>query len=337
MKINKYKLLASFLILIVISGLLINHNRTSRKIRSEANIIIATTDSLMMIQWDKTSPSSNKQIQYILKQYETALKKFQSINDKESEANTLMKISGNLLVLGHRWQNGTLIYRERALEIYRNLGNREKESQTLYLIAGGYMGLLEDKKALNYYKQSLNISKEINDRMQESRALTQMGRIYFNRSNYTKALENFQNSLGIDEELEYNQAIVHTLNHIGEIYMELGENQTALEYLQKNLDYNHEMTNGYTFMYIGMAYRNLSKYTEALEYFQKSINNFMSYNGDYVMLAKAQSQMAETYYLQKNYSKSIQISNKSIETVNTLSHLLGFGSIPAYLCSLFNQ
>ena len=330
MKINKYKLLASFLILIVISGLLINHNRTSRKIRSEANIIIATTDSLMMIQWDKTSHSSNKQIQYILKQYETALIKFQSINDQESEANTLMKISGNLLVLGRRWQNGTLIYRERALEIYRNLGNREKESQTLYLIAGGYMGLLEDKKALNYYKQSLNISKEINDRMQESRALTQMGRIYFNRSNYTKALENFQNSLSIEEELEYNQAIVHTLNHIGEIYMELGENQMALEYLQKNLDYNHEMTNGYTFMYIGMAYRNLSKYTEALEYFQKSINNFMSYNGDYVMLAKAQSQMAETYYLQKNYSKSIQISNKSIETVNTLSHLLGFGSIPAY-------
>ena len=330
MKINKYKLLASLLILIVISGLLINHNRTSRKIRSEANIIIATTDSLMMIQWDKTPPSSNKQIQYILKQYEAALKKFQSINDKESEANTLMKISGNLLVLGRRWQNGTLIYRERALEIYRNLGNREKESQTLYLIGGGYMGLLEDKKALNYYKQSLNISKEINDRMQESRALTQMGRIYFNRSNYTKALENFQNSLGIDEELEYNQAIVHTLNHIGEIYMELGENQMALEYLQKNLDYNHEMTNGYTFMYIGMAYRNLSKYTEALEYFQKSINNFMSYNGDYVMLAKAQGQMAETYYLQKNYSKSIQISNKSIETVNTLSHLLGFGSIPAY-------
>ena len=330
MKINKYKLLASFLILIVISGLLINHNRTSRKIRSEANVIIATADSLMMIQWDKTSPSSNKQIQYILKQYETALKKFQSINDKESEANTLMKISGNLLVLGRRWQNGTLIYRERALEIYRNLGNREKESQTLYLIAGGYMGLLEDKKALNYYKQSLNISKEINDRMQESRALTQMGRIYFNRSNYTKALENFQNSLSIDEELEYNQAIVHTLNHIGEIYMELGENQMALEYLQKNLDYNHEMTNGYTFMYIGMAYRNLSKYTEALEYFQKSINNFMSYNGDYVMVTKAQSQMAETYYLQKNYSKSIQISNKSIETVNTLSHLSGFGSIPAY-------
>ena len=330
MKINKYKLLASLLILIVISGLLINHNRTSRKIRSEANVIIATTDSLMMIQWDKTPPSSNKQIQYILKQYEAALKKFQSINDKESEANTLMKISGNLLVLGRRWQNGTLIYRERALEIYRNLGNREKESQTLYLIGGGYMGLLEDKKALNYYKQSLNISKEINDRMQESRALTQMGRIYFNRSNYTKALENFQNSLSIDEELEYNQAIVHTLNHIGEIYMELGENQIALEYLQKNLDYNHEMTNGYTFMYIGMAYRNLSKYTEALEYFQKSINNFMSYNGDYVMLAKAQGQMAETYYLQKNYSKSIQISNKSIETVNTLSHLLGFGSIPAY-------
>ena len=330
MKINKYKLLASLLILIVISGLLINHNRTSHKIRSEANVIIATTDSLMMIQWDKTPPSSNKQIQYILKQYEAALKKFQSINDKESEANTLMKISGNLLVLGRRWQNGTLIYRERALEIYRNLGNREKESQTLYLIGGGYMGLLEDEKALNYYKQSLNISKEINDRMQESRALTQMGRIYFNRSNYTKALENFQNSLSIDEELEYNQAIVHTLNHIGEIYMELGENQIALEYLQKNLDYNHEMTNGYTFMYIGMAYRNLSKYTEALEYFQKSINNFMSYNGDYVMLAKAQGQMAETYYLQKNYSKSIQISNKSIETVNTLSHLLGFGSIPAY-------
>ena len=330
MRINKYKLLASLLILIVISGLLINHNRTSRKIRSEANVIIATTDSLMMIQWDKTPPSSNKQIQYILKQYEAALKKFQSINDKESEANTLMKISGNLLVLGRRWQNGTLIYRERALEIYRNLGNREKESQTLYLIGGGYMGLLEDKKALNYYKQSLNISKEINDRMQESRALTQMGRIYFNRSNYTKALEKFQNSLSIDEELEYNQAIVHTLNHIGEIYMELGENQIALEYLQKNLDYNHEMTNGYTFMYIGMAYRNLSKYTEALEYFQKSINNFMSYNGDYVMLAKAQGQMAETYYLQKNYSKSIQISNKSIETVNTLSHLLGFGSIPAY-------
>ena len=79
MKINKYKLLASLLILIVISGLLINHNRTSRKIRSEANVIIATTDSLMMIQWDKTPPSSNKQIQYILKQYEAALKKFQSI------------------------------------------------------------------------------------------------------------------------------------------------------------------------------------------------------------------------------------------------------------------
>ena len=330
MRINNYILFFSITALIIVVGYFINNKQTKKTIRKEANIIIATTDSLMMIQWDKTSPSSNKQIQYILKQYETALKKFQSINDKESEANTLMKISGNLLVLGHRWQNGTLIYRERALEIYRNLGNREKESQTLYLIAGGYMGLLEDKKALNYYKQSLNISKEINDRMQESRALTQMGRIYFNRSNYTKALENFQNSLGIDEELEYNQAIVHTLNHIGEIYMELGENQMALEYLQKNLDYNHEMTNGYTFMYIGMAYRNLSKYTEALEYFQKIINNFMSYNGDYVMLAKAQSQMAETYYLQKNYSKSIQISNKSIETVNTLSHLLGFGSIPAY-------
>ena len=330
MKINKNLFLFSVTVLIVIIGFIINKNQTNKTIRKEANVIIAIADSLMMIQWDKTSPSSNKQIQYILKQYEAALNKFKSINDQENEANTLIKISGNLLVLGRGWQNGTLIYRERALEIYRNLGNRKKESQTLYLIGGIYMGLLEDEKALNHYNQSLKISKEINDRMQESRALTQMGRIYLNRSNYTKALENFHTSLSIDEELEYNQAIVHTLNHIGEIYMELGENQMALEYLQKNLDYNHEMTNGYTFMYIGMAYRNLSKYTEALEYFQKSINNFMSYNGDYVMLAKAQSQMAETYYLQKNYSKSIQISNKSIETVNTLSHLLGFGSIPAY-------
>ena len=39
----------------------------------------------------------------------------------------------------------------------------------------------------------------------------------------------------------------------------------------------------------------------------------MNFIGDYVMLAKAQNQMAETYYLKNNYSQSIKISKKSIE------------------------
>ena len=135
MKINKYKLLASLLILIVISGLLINHNRTSRKIRSEANVIIATADSLKMKLWNFGTYNNNEYVKYlkdINNLLKEALEKYQIINDKVKEANTLHRIGDILDLMGKKREG--LGHLEEALSIYIEIGNKEGQAVILHKI-----------------------------------------------------------------------------------------------------------------------------------------------------------------------------------------------------------
>ena len=332
MKINKYKLSAILLILIVISGLLINHNRTSRKIKSEANVIIATADSLKMNLWNFGTYNNNEYEKYLKDIYnllKEALEKYQIINDKAKEANTLHRIGDVLDLMGKKREG--LGHLEEALSIYIEIENKEGQAAILHLIGTYHWSFVEIESALSYYKRGLSLYRETNNLIGQASILWQMGFVCKNISNYTKSLEYFTKSLKIAREMEgMGERVVHTLNNIGEIYIELAEYEKALEYFQESLAEKDLMAQAYTFMHVGLAHKNLSHIDTALYYFEKSLSSNKSYNIDVGLMAKTYNQMAEVHYHRSEYSQSIDYCNKSFEIFTISPPEYGFGAVPAY-------
>jgi len=233
------------------------------KIKAEANSLMVMGDSLQKV-W---------QLDEALKLYETTLTKYQQINDRMSEGETL-----NIIGIVYTYLSDipkALEYYEESLKIRRELGDRKGEGKTNNNIGVVYDILSDYPKALEYYEESLKILRELGDSSGEGNVLGNIGSVYYNLYNYLKALEYQQESLEILRELGDSSGEGTTLTNIGSVYWALSNYSKALEYYDYSLEIMREIGNrmgeGKNLSNIGAVYYNLSNYPKALEYYQESM------------------------------------------------------------------
>jgi tetratricopeptide (TPR) repeat protein len=110
--------------------------------------------------------------------WEEALKLYQQINDKKSEALILLGIGKVYDNLGEKQK--ALSYYNQALPWRRQVGDKHGEATTLNNIGGVYSNLGEKQKALSYYNQALPLRRQVGDKGGEAGTLNNIGLVYSN-------------------------------------------------------------------------------------------------------------------------------------------------------------
>jgi CHAT domain-containing protein/Tfp pilus assembly protein PilF len=205
--------------------------------------------------------------------YQEALKLWQQVDDKRSEAATLNSIGLVYSDLGEKQE--ALKYYNQALPISRAVEDRTGEARTFNNIGLVYSDLGEKQEALKYYNQALPISRAVGDRKGEATTLNNIGLVYSDLGEKQEALKYYNQALPISRAVGDRKGEARTLNNIGLVYYLLGEKQEALKYFNQALPILHAV--GYrageakTLNNIGGVYYLLGEKQEALKYFNQAL------------------------------------------------------------------
>lgn len=176
-----------------------------------------------------------------LEKAEQALKIWQSLEEKEEEANALNFI-GLLYSVGGE-NKKALSYFESALTIWREKSNNFEQAQNLFLIGSVYLGSDEQETALSYFQKALTLYKAENKLTQVGQTLFIIGIVY-DKLNQTKpALDSFRQALDIQRAQNDLPKIVSTLSNIGLTYTKLGETKKAVDVYNQALEIERQRKN----------------------------------------------------------------------------------------------
>jgi CHAT domain-containing protein/Tfp pilus assembly protein PilF len=202
-----------------------------------------------------------------------ALKLWQQIDDKRSEAITLNNIGFVYYSLGENQE--ALKYYNQALPIRRAVEDREGEARTLNNIGLVYNSLGEKQEALKYFKQALPIRRAVDDKKGEAITLNNIGGVYDSLGEKQEALKYYNQALPILRAVGDRGVEATTLSNIGLVYNSLGEKQEALKYYNQALPILREVRNtrveATTLNNIGGVYNSLGEKQEALKYFNQAL------------------------------------------------------------------
>ena len=159
--------------------------------------------------------------------------------------------------------------------MWQKLGDKRWQATTLLGIGRIYLGLGENRKALQYYNQALPVLRAVKNRVLEATTLHSIGLIYSNLGENQKALEYYKQALPISRALEDKNGEASILNNIGIVYADLGENQKALQYYNQALrlrravkDRGGEAT---TLTNIGGIYADIGEKHKALQFYNQAL------------------------------------------------------------------
>jgi CHAT domain-containing protein/Tfp pilus assembly protein PilF len=202
-----------------------------------------------------------------------ALKLWQQVDDKSSEAATLSILGLVYSDLGEKQQ--ALKYYNQALPISRAVGERRVEAITLSNIGLVYDSLGEKQQALKYHNQALSISRAVGDRRAEAITLSNIGLVYDSLGEKQQALKYHNQALSISRAVGDRRAEARILNNIGKVYDSLGEKQEALKYYNQALPILRAVGGrrgeATILNNIGKVYSDLGEKQEALKYYNQAL------------------------------------------------------------------
>jgi CHAT domain-containing protein/predicted negative regulator of RcsB-dependent stress response len=172
--------------------------------------------------------------QEAIAKYEAALKIWQQIGDRNSEATTLLAI-GTLYYTQNDNQKA-LTYFQQGVTIRREQKDRFGEAVMLNSVANAYANLGQPQKALEFYNQALPLFRAEKQSFFITNTLIGIGGVYFNSGQTKKALEAYNQALVIQREQQDLDGQADTLQVIGIAYTNLGEPQKALDTFQQALE-----------------------------------------------------------------------------------------------------
>jgi len=199
---------------------------------------------------------SNRQYEAAIPFYQQALKIYQEIRDRQTEAYTL-----NDLAVAYRrlkqYQRAIELY-QQSLAIKRELRDRRGEANSLINLHNVYKDLNQYGQSIEFGEQGLAIFQELGDRDHQTRALTSLASLYRRLGNYEQAIRYNQQSLVIYRELKDRAGEGTALGNIGNVYLALADSNKGIEYQRNALVIsNQHITFGY--------------YNQAIEYHQQSL------------------------------------------------------------------
>ncbi|MBD2523993.1 tetratricopeptide repeat protein [Nostoc sp. FACHB-133] len=267
--------------------------------------------------------------------WQEALKLWQQVDDKRSEAITLNNIGDVYDSLGEKQE--ALKYYNQALPISRAVGDTGGEAAILNNIGKVYNSLGENQEALKYHNQALPISRAVGDRGREARILNDIGVVYDSLGEKQEALKYYNQALPISRAVGDRGGEATTLNNIGGVYSDLGEKQEALKYYNQALPLSgaagDRRGEASTLSNIGSVYNSLGEKQEALKYYSQALPISRAV-GDRVNEASTLSRIGSVYNslgekqeALKYYSQALPISRAVGDRVNEADTLLGIGSV----------
>jgi CHAT domain-containing protein/tetratricopeptide (TPR) repeat protein len=206
--------------------------------------------------------------------FQTALKLWQKVGDRNGEATTFNSIGEAYLVLGDNQQ--ALTYFNKALAIYRLVGNRPGEANTSGNMGYAYLVSREFEQSLTYFNKALSIYQSLGDKSQESRTLDIIGQVYGALGDREQAQRYWNRSLTALSAVSDQNASVNTLNTIGATYGRLGDLQQELTYYKRalTLTLGNRFQEADTLTNIGGVYGRLGEWQQALIYFKQALPLF---------------------------------------------------------------
>jgi CHAT domain-containing protein/Tfp pilus assembly protein PilF len=220
---------------------------------------------LLKKQGDKAS------LQQAIVKYQEAVKLWQQVGDRGSEAITLSNIGGVYADLGDKQQAFT--YYKQALPSLRAVADRRGEATTLNNIGLVYSDLGEKQQALTYYNQALPLYRAVGDRGGEATTLNNIGLVYSNLGEQQQALKYYNQALPSLRAVGDRSGEANTLNNIGGVYADLGDKQQALTYYKQALPSLRAVGNrdgeATILNNIGAVYADLGEKQQALTYFNQ--------------------------------------------------------------------
>ncbi|TKB96936.1 tetratricopeptide repeat-containing sensor histidine kinase [Pedobacter cryophilus] len=216
-----------------------------------------------------------------LKNYQIALKKAETDNEKQqsgkilknigalyeeqknfSQALTFYERAQNIAIeikdeslLADCYNNTGIIYEQqlkydlalsvykKALQIYQKLQKTDRIALSLNNIGIVYKYLGELPKAIEYYNQSLIYSEKLGDKFFVAANLNNIGNVYALLKNYPKAIEFNTKSLKIAESIQATNIVVEAYGSLAEDYEGLGDYKKALYFKNKYTKVNSDYIN----------------------------------------------------------------------------------------------
>ena len=176
-----------------------------------------------------TSQDNEKGITF----HRDALKIFQSIGDRYSEAIALNGIGQGYEFLGD--QALALNSYEHALRIFEDLAAADGISTSSFKIARMHDVAERFEQALTYYDRCLKVSRAAGKIRTEGFALNQIATIYVKQGFHDRAAAQYQKVLRFFESIGDLRGQATALNSYGDYLSQLGKNQKALELYSRAL------------------------------------------------------------------------------------------------------
>jgi CHAT domain-containing protein/Tfp pilus assembly protein PilF len=166
--------------------------------------------------------------------YIQALQIFQMVGDRGKEAELLLLLGGLLSVSSESQKALDVLHQART--IFHDLGNSKMEAGALFFIGNVHKNTYENQKALDYYGKALDLYRTMGNHFAEASTCLAIGQVYAGMDDYHKAIEQFRKALPVFQNSGEPLTEASTLASIGNFYAKLGEEEIARDY------YNHALS-----------------------------------------------------------------------------------------------
>ncbi|MDP8240985.1 MAG: CHAT domain-containing tetratricopeptide repeat protein [Candidatus Hatepunaea meridiana] len=276
---------------------------SENRIKEEADRLLKEADSLLQL----------KQADRSLKIFESALKKYQQINDRNCIAKVFDR-KGLVYYQQHRFKKARSEW-EKALELYSEIGEKRLQSNAHFNIGLTYDKLNVYTYALKQYQDALEIYEELSDPSSIAIVLNNIGNVYRACSDYQKAMEFYERSLSISKKNEDLINECMCLINIGNYHNERSDYQFALEFYKKSLKIAKKLENpkfeAGNLAGIGKIHEDQSNHIVALEFYKNSLVIYRGIN-DRLNEAKLLSNIGLVYLALSDFSRAIEFHENSL-------------------------
>ncbi|OKH29033.1 hypothetical protein NIES2101_43485 [Calothrix sp. HK-06] len=219
------------------------------------------------------SQGTVKSLRSSIEKFFEALKLYQQIGDKKSQAIILSYIGKVYNSLGDKQQ--ALKFYNQSLPLSIDVGDKAGQATTLTNIGFVYNSLGDKQQALKFYNQSLPLMIEVGNKEGQAATLNNIGFVYNHIGDKQQALKFFNQSLPLMIEVGNKAGQATTLNNIGNVYSSLGDKQQALKFYYQSLpliiEVGDKAGQATTLNNIGLVYSSLGDKQQALKFYYQSL------------------------------------------------------------------
>jgi CHAT domain-containing protein len=263
--------------------------------------------------------------------YQQALQVAEKLNDRESQADTLLNIANSSRQAAKTPSDYRQVIEltQRGLKVAQEMKDASRQARALAILAITYGYLKDYPQAIAAYEQSIAAAREANDSNREAAVLNGLGNLYNDQLNdYRKAIEYYQQALQLAAKLNEREsqtdALLNIANSSRQIATSPPDYQKVIELAQQGLKLAQETNNrpreARALALLGDSYKGLQEYTKVIAYYQQSIATAREAKDEW-RAAKVLSALGSLYHESlNNYQKALEYYQQGLQVAEKLQN-----------------